>query len=58
MFISNHVPAKIARFSRVSDIWQNQASFAMGLSIIWRIESNTIKYREIRLNAIELCAQN
>ena len=51
MFMSSHEPAKIARFSRVSEMWQNQASFAMCLSIIWRNELNTVKYRRIWLNA-------
>ena len=56
MLTPTAVPSKMPQFSRVSEMKQNQASFAMCLSIIWRIESNTIKYREIRLNAIELCA--
>jgi len=57
MTLSSEAMGRMACFSRVSEMKQNQASFATGLSIIWRIESNTIKYRRIRLNAIELCAK-
>jgi hypothetical protein len=37
------VPSKMRRFSRVSEMKQNPANFAMCLSIIWRNELNTVK---------------
>ena len=39
-------------FSVMSEMKQNPASFAMALSIIWRIQSNIIKYRPRRLNDV------
>jgi hypothetical protein len=41
------------RFPRVSEMKQNQANLAKCLSIIWRIELNTVKYCEISLNGVE-----
>ena len=56
MLTRTPVPAEVPRFSRVSEMWQNPANFAMCLSIIWRNELNTVKYRRIWLNAREMRA--
>jgi len=58
MTLPSEAMGRMACFSRVSEMKQNPASFAMCLSIIWRIELNTVKYCGIGLNAIELCAQS
>jgi hypothetical protein len=41
----------------VSEMWQNPANFAMCLSIIWRIKSNSIKYSVIRLERSRRCVR-
>jgi hypothetical protein len=46
----------VARFWGVSEMKQNPARFVMSLSIIWRIKSNTIKYCDRWLSAIEMRA--
>jgi hypothetical protein len=46
----------MARFCGVSEMKQNPANFAMGLSKFSRIQSNIIKYRLRCLNAIEMRA--
>jgi hypothetical protein len=42
-----------AQFGRVSEMKQNPANLATALSIIWRIQSNIIKYRLTSLNDIK-----
>lgn len=46
----------MANFPWLSEMEQNQASFATFLLIIWRIALNTVKYCEQALNAQEMRA--